>query len=149
MLYPKVLIAIFSIAFLNVVFAATEKIEDCDFPCEVNDTKPVCVLDRDEFCFRILPSKCVMERMQCIFEKDYMIYIDMYCELEAFMCEDQPLIQSPPEDSEQEHSESSEDNVDVILKNDHEKLEDLNEPIENVVDLNASEASDVENIDNN
>ncbi|KAI8120174.1 hypothetical protein FF38_09510 [Lucilia cuprina] len=152
MLYHKVLIAVFLITFFNVILCETEQPEEnCDIPCDENDTLPVCVWDKDEYCFLSLPSKCVMERIQCIFQKDYMMYDATFCQLEGFKC---PASQSPPLDNEQIHTyhEHPEENVEVILKTENENdIIEIPEDLENNVDqlaIQDSIESDEENSSN-
>ncbi|KAM7357088.1 uncharacterized protein ACRADG_002583 isoform 2-T2 [Cochliomyia hominivorax] len=103
--------------------------QDCDFICELNDTKPICCLDKDQLCFLKFPSKCVMERMQCIFEKEYLIYVDDYCEMDNFRCKDQPMIQTPIDYNETiaiSYNESTEENIEIVLINVNEEDESKN-----------------------
>ncbi|XP_054735651.1 uncharacterized protein LOC129242818 [Anastrepha obliqua] len=72
---------------INYVACNEKRSTDCGNLSDCVAEKPnICALDKQNVCFKYFDSLCHLEYEQCKQQLEYLIYLDKYCENDAFRC---------------------------------------------------------------
>ncbi|XP_037946390.1 uncharacterized protein LOC119678562, partial [Teleopsis dalmanni] len=110
---------------LVLVLSSKKNSKDCSKykKCE-KEEKPICVLDKINVCFKHFDSKCDMKYSACQYDKEYIIYVEAYCDLTTFMCE--------PELEEYLNEWSATENINETIYSIYKTTENPNSLLNNI-----------------